>query len=341
MNYLILYFIFLLFASFFLLKITNKILRFFNFISIPTGRGLHKLPVTTSGGVYFIFYLIVLNLNLNLNGTLFENNIAVIFILLLTTIIFGLLDDKRNFSRRYKLFVQIILSITMIIFFNFELFQNLFPSVEIDILYLILNILFLISFINFINFIDGSDGNLILFVFFIFFCLVAKLYFSFSIDQYIYLIYFFPFLISFYFFNIKKKIFLGDSGSSFLSIFLILNLNYFVNKEIILIYDVIIISSYFITDMILTFFLRIYYYGFNSFKAHRDHAYQNYCYLKKDHKKLNLYMCIYNFIYLFPLYFLFLHEFINYLSALLFCLVPPVIFVIKYSPLINYKNKNE
>lgn len=337
MNYLILYFIFLLFASFFLLKITNKTLRSFNFISKPTVRGLHGSPVTTSGGVYFIFYLIVLFFNFN--GTLLENNVVIIFLLLFATIIVGMLDDKKNFSRRYKLFVQIILSLILIIFFNFKLFQNLFPSIEIKIFYLLLNMLFLISFINFINFIDGSDGNLILFVLFIFVCLVAKLYLSFSIDQYIYIIYFFPFLISFYFFNIKKKIFLGDSGSSFLSIFLILNLNYFVNKDIILIYDIIIISSYFITDMILTFFLRIYYYGFSSFKAHRDHAYQNYCYIKKDHKKLNFYMCLYNFVYLFPLYFLFLYEYIIFLTALLFSLIPPIIFVIKYSPLIRKNNE--
>ena len=337
MNYLILYFIFLLFASFFLLKMTNKTLRSFNFISKPTDGGLHGSPVTTSGGIYFVFYLIILLFNLN--GTFFEDNVVVIFLLLLAAMIVGMLDDKKNFSRRYKLFIQIILSLILIIFFNFKLFQNLFPSIEINIFYLLLNILFLVSFINFINFIDGSDGNLILFVFFIFFCLVTKLYLSSSINQYIYLIYFFPFLISFYFLNIKKKIFLGDSGSCFLSIFLILNLNYFVNKEIILIYDVIIISSYFITDMILTFFLRIYYYGFNSFKAHRDHAYQNYCYIKKDHKKLNLYMCLYNFVYLFPLYFLFLHEFITFLTASLFSLIPPIIFVIKYSPLIRKDNE--
>ena len=333
MNYLILYFIFLVFASFFLLKITNSTLRHFNFISKPTDRGLHTLPVTTSGGVYFVFYFIILFLVSN--KTLFEKNIIEIFLLLSVAIIFGMLDDKKNFSRKLKLIVQIALSLILVIFFNFELFQNLFPLIEIDIFYFLLNILFLVAFINFINFVDGSDGNLTLFVFFIFFCLVIKLYFSLLIGQYIYLIYFFPFLITFYFFNIRKKIFLGDSGSIFLSVFLVLNLNYFVNKEIIQISDVLIISSYFITDMILTFGLRIYHYGLNSFKAHRDHAYQNFCYLNKDHKKFSFYMFVYNFIYLFPLYLLYLKGLVSFLPIIFFSLIPPIFFVIKYSPLIK------
>ena len=336
MNYLILYFIFLLFASFFLLKITNYTLRRFDFISKPTDRGLHILPVTTSGGVYFIFYLVILILNFN--QYLFDENILKIVLLLSASLLFGMLDDKKNFRRIYKLIIQFILSLFIIFLFNFELFQNLFPSIEINIFYFLLNLFFLIAFINFINFIDGSDGNLLLFVFFIFFCLVLKLFSSSLIDKYIYLIYFFPFLIVFYFFNIRKKIFLGDSGSIFLSVFLILNLNYFVGKGIIQIYDIFIISSYFIIDMILTFSLRIYYYGFNSFKAHRDHAYQNYCHINRDHKKFNFYMCIYNFVYIFPLYLLFLNNYIDFLIAFIFCLIPPIFFVIKYSPLIKKKN---
>ena len=144
-----------------------------------------------------------------------------------------------------------------------------------------------------------------------------------------------PFLISFYFFNIKKKVFLGESGSFFLSVFLIVNLNYFISIKVIFVTDLLIISSYFITDMVVTFLLRIYHYGFNSFNAHRDHAYQHFCYLKKDHKKLNIYMFIYNFIYVFPLYLLNLHGYLSSKLTVLFCLIPSFVFVIKYSPLIK------
>mgnify|MGYP001330547769 CR=1 FL=1 len=336
MDELILYFIFLLFASYFLLKITIFTLKYFNFISKPTNRGLHVSPVTTSGGAYFVFYLIVLFFHFNEN--LFNNNLLEIIFLLLFTIFFGMMDDKMNFKRTNKLVIQFTLSLILISLFNFDLSQSLFPLIQIDTFYFFLNLIFLIAFINFINFIDGSDGNLILFVFFIFFCLITKLYFNQLIFNYVYLVYFIPFIIIFYLFNIQKKIFLGDSGSIFLSIFLILNLNYFVDKEVIKIYDVLIISSYFIVDMFITFCLRIYYYGFNSFKAHRDHAYQNYCLINKNHKKLNLYFSIYNFLYLFPLYLLFVNDLITSLIALLSCLIPATIFVVKYSPLVKINN---
>ncbi len=333
MSQTILYFIFLVFASFFLLKATSSILGYYNFSSKPTVRGLHKYPIITSGGVFFIFYLIFMFFFLD--GRLLGKNFSEIFILLSATLVFGIFDDKKNLSRKLKLFAQIILSIILIYFFEFELFEELFPQININHIYVALNILFLIGFVNFINFIDGSDGNLILFVVFILICLISKLQINFSINEFIYLIYFFPFLLIFYIFNIRKKIFLGESGSFFLSTFLILNLNHYVLKDIIVLSDILIISSYFIVDLIITFLLRIYHYGQNSFKAHRDHAYQNFCYLKKNHKSFNLYMLIYNFFYIFPLYLMYLNEFISPLIALIFCLLPSIYFVIKYSPLIK------
>ena len=333
MSQTVLYFILLVFASFFLLKMTNIFLRYNKLSSKPTKRGLHKNPTTTSGGVFFIFYVAMLLFFFE--ETLLGQNLIKIFILLLFTLIFGIFDDKNNLSRRFKLTAQIVLSLIFIYFFNFKLLEIILPGINIDHIYIALNILFIIGFINFINFIDGSDGNLILFVIFIFICLISKLQITLSIDNYIYLIYFFPFLIIFYFFNINKKIFLGESGSFFLSAFLILNLNYYVLKDLVIISDILIISSYFIVDMIITFILRIYHYGKDSFTAHRDHAYQNFCYLKKNHKKLNLYMLIYNFLYVFPLYIMYVNKLISPSLTLIFCLMPSIYFVLKYSPLVK------
>lgn len=336
MNQIVLNIIFLLFSSLFLLKITDLVLRYFNFYSHPTDRGLHKYPITTSGGVYFVFY--ILFIFIIVDESILGQNSFEIFILLLLPIIFGLIDDKKNLNRKNKLFFQLIISLIILFFFNFKIFQNLFPFIKIDYIYFFLNIIFIIGLINFINFIDGSDGNLTLFIFFIFVCLVIKLNSLILINQYFYLIYLFPFLISFYFFNIQKKIFLGESGSFFLSIFLILHLSYFVNKNIIVITDLLIVTSYFISDMVITFFLRIYHYGFNSFKAHRDHAYQHFCYLKKDHKKINIYMFFYNFIFILPLYLLNLNSEISDFILIIICYIPSIIFVLKYSPLVKVKN---
>ena len=60
----------------------------------------------------------------------------------------------------------------------------------------------------------------------------------------------------------------------FFKYFLILNFNFFLKINVIDLIEIILILSYFIVDMTVTFVLRIYKYGINSFKAHRDHAYQ-------------------------------------------------------------------
>lgn len=333
---IILYFTSLVFVSFFLLKITLLVLKYYNFFSLPTSRGLHKRPIITSGGTYFIFYLILLPFILS--EKIIEQNLYATFFLLFIPILFGIFDDKKNFSRKVKLLAQLALSLIILFLYKFKLFEDLFPIINNNYFYFLLNIFFIVGFINFINFIDGADGNLTLFVFFIFICLISKLQINLLIDHYIYLVYFLPFLISFYFLNIKKKIFLGESGSFFFSVFLIINLNHFVSLEVIFITDLLIISSYFVTDMVVTFLLRIYHYGFNSFKAHRDHAYQHFCYLKKDHKMLNIYIFIYNFIYVFPLYLLNLNGHLSSRLTILFCLIPSFIFVIKYSPLIKNRS---
>ena len=339
MYQIFLYFISLLLASFFLLNFTILILRNCNFYSKPTDRGLHKDPVITSGGSYFIFYIVFIYLTFD--GTIIGYSFLEISLILIFAIIFGIYDDKNNLTRRFKLLTQIILSLILIIFFNFQLLQNFFPSLNYTYIYLFLNIFFIIAFINFVNFIDGSDGNLILFVFFIFIFLLIKLNFIKEVNEYIYLLYFIPFLVSFYLLNIRKKIFLGESGSLYLGIFLVLNLEHFAIKEIMKISDLLIISSYFLVDMIITFVLRIYIYGFNSFKAHRDHSYQFFCHLMNDHKKFNLFMGIYNFGYILPIYLLNLLGYIPEFISVLLCIVPPVFFVLKYSPLIKILNEKK
>ena len=225
MNSIFLYFISLLFASYFCFKITYKILHHFNLYSYPTSRGLHKSPIITSGGIFFIFYLLLLFLIKKEN--FYNESIYNSLILLAFVIMLGLFDDKYNFSRKYKLFIQIIVSITIVKLFEFRIIEIFFSLVDTNILIILVNIFLIIAFINFINFIDGTDGNLILFNLFIFISLLIKIFLLKIFNEYVHILYFIPFLVVLYFYNMKKKIFLGDSGSFFLSIFLILNFNYF------------------------------------------------------------------------------------------------------------------
>ena len=99
--------------------------------------------------------------------------------------------------------------------------------------------------------------------------------------------------------------------------------------------EIILILSYFIVDMTVTFVLRIYKYGINSFKAHRDHAYQNFCLKKNNHKNFNLLMFFYNFFFIIPIFFINSKFEIPIFIILSLCFLPPIIFVSKYSPLLN------
>ena len=264
----------------------------------------------------------------------FHTNSFLISIIFFYPIIFGLFDDKYNFKIITKLIFQILFSLLVLFFFDFEIFNSFF-SIKWNLLLLILNFIFIIGFINFINFIDGSDGNLISFTAFVFLALIVKVFYLYQIDNYFYLIYFIIFLNIFYIYNINKKIFLGESGSFFISCFLLLNLNYFLKKNIIFFEDILILFSYFIVDMSLTFFLRLQKYGFSSFKAHKDHAYQFFCYKKKSHLKFNIILNLYNLFFIIPLYIVYIMNIIPSYIILLIVFIPSIIFAKYYSPLIN------
>lgn len=331
------YFILLTIVSFFFTKFSIILLKNLKYYSLPTKRGLHVNSTVTSGGIIFLCYLLFL-VFIYKNEKIIEINNLFFFSILLFTIIFGLFDDKINIKSSKKIIIQLIIAIILIFFYEFSLFQKLFLLTDNFYICLFLNILFIVAFINFINFIDGADGNLSLFAFFIFNFLLIKFIFTSSNVEINHIIYFLPFLISFYFFNIQKKLFLGESGSFFLSIFLILNLNFYVGETLIVLTDILIISSYFIIDMVLTFFLRLYKFGIEGFKAHRDHAYQNFCLIKKNHKILNIVMFVFHFVYIFPLYILSLKNYISLYLVLVLCMLPSLIFVIKFSPLLkNYE----
>ena len=56
----------------------------------------------------------------------------------------GLFDDKYNFSRKYKLFIQIIVSITIVKLFEFRIIE-IFFIVDTNILIILVNIFLIIA----------------------------------------------------------------------------------------------------------------------------------------------------------------------------------------------------
>ena len=194
-------------------------------------RKLHKKPTPLLGGVMIFSSFFLINLYLfflhNLSKTSF-----IILICCAACLILGLIDDIKKITYKFKFLILIVifylfvsfdlnLQINKIYFatFNKEFYFNYF-SIPFTILCLLL-------FINSMNLIDGIDGLCIL----ISIILLAWLIKSFQNSERLYILIIIS-LIYILYLNLKKNVFLGNSGSLFIGCLIGLSviLNY--NMEI-------------------------------------------------------------------------------------------------------------
>ncbi len=264
-----------------------------NFIDKPNLRSSHNQPSPTGGGIIFAVIVSIFSL---LKGN-------IIPILCLPISVVGLIDDKKNLSRKNRLLAQFA-TVFMFLCFCF-VNDNLLPWIDSKfILFLFIPILIFFSgIINLVNFCDGLNGLLsgsmiILFGFY-------TIYFN---TQFIFVI---PCLLVFLIFNwTPSKIFMGDSGSLFLGS----------------LYVYILISANSIKDFVILFailcpilldvvsgVIRRYSHGYNIFKAHRTFLFQRLVFAGYSHSKVTSIYLISTFI------FALLAIFSNF--TILFCLI--------------------
>ena len=196
-------------------------------------RKLHKKPTPLLGGVMIFSSFFLINLYLfflhNLSKTSF-----IILICCAACLILGLIDDIKKITYKFKFLILIVifylfvsfdlnLQINKIYFatFNKEFYFNYF-SIPFTILCLLL-------FINSMNLIDGIDGLCIL----ISIILLAWLIKSFQNSERLYILIIIS-LIYILYLNLKKNVFLGNSGSLFIGCLIglsvILNYNIEISK---------------------------------------------------------------------------------------------------------------
>ena len=166
------------------------------FLDVPNKISLHKNPMPTSGGVFFVF--------LGTLGSLYFKFYLPLACLPLA--ITGLIDDRFNISIKIRFFMQIL---TALILKSFSILSIDTNNLFLDNFLELILIISLIAIINFINFMDGIDG------------LVAGsmiIYFSiFSLVVTPSLIPLVGSLAAFLVVNWSPaKIFMGDVGSTFL-----------------------------------------------------------------------------------------------------------------------------
>ena len=170
-------------------------------IDRPVNRSSHFENVPTSAGIVFLLiHIIYVFLN---------KNYSLLF--LIPTGILGFFDDLFNIRQIYRLVIQSINICLLCIFLvNFDIFSSLqFSNLIVFFLLLIIGL----SLINLINFMDGIDG------------LVASNMFlillNYSLSNNLSLIGIPIVLFVFLFYNWSPaKLFMGDSGSTFLGLVL-------------------------------------------------------------------------------------------------------------------------
>jgi UDP-GlcNAc:undecaprenyl-phosphate GlcNAc-1-phosphate transferase len=194
-------------------------------------RKLHKKPTPLLGGMMAFSSFLFLNLYLiflgNLNKTSF-----IILTCCLSCLILGFIDDVKRVSYKYKFLFLVVI---------FYLFLSLDPNLQVNKIYFAslnkefylnyfsipFTILCLLLLTNAINLIDGIDGLCIL-VSIIF---ITWLMNTFQNTEPLFIVIIISLFYILYL-NLKKKIFLGDSGSLFLGSFIGLNIILNYNLEI-------------------------------------------------------------------------------------------------------------
>jgi len=208
--------IFSLFIIYLIDKNKGRIVKKIKIIDKPDKvRKLHKKPTPLLGGMMIFSSFLLINLYLfflhNLSKTSF-----IILICCTACLILGIIDDIKKISYKFKFSILILifylcvsldpnLKINKIYFatFNKEFYFNYF-SIPFTILCLLL-------FINSLNLIDGIDGLCIL----ISIILLVWLIKFFKDSEPLYIVMIISLFLILYF-NLKKNIFLGNSGSLFL-----------------------------------------------------------------------------------------------------------------------------
>jgi len=187
-----------------------------NLSDAPDNRSSHTAPVPTFGGViFYVSYIIILFFAQYLD----VNHVSVTLLASISILFFtGLLDDFKNLSPRIKFLFQII-GVAILMFqpdFRIVSLHGFMGVYEIPLAISVAgSMFFLLALINAFNLIDGIDGlsgitGIIIasFYSFMLFNLGHYFYLSISLATIGTLLAFLRFN-----FSIKRKIFMGDTGS--------------------------------------------------------------------------------------------------------------------------------
>lgn len=200
---------------------TNNAFNKFGLLDIPNKRKTHKEPVPISGGTIlilstlFLYYFLENFTKINLSFYLNIIFLSLIFFIL------GLIDDIKNLKTTIKIFIILtFLTLTLLKYDDFivsELRFNYILNLNIPLGYFAIpfTVFCIFMFFNALNYSDGKNGICITYSIFIL-IVITTINENIRIFEHFLIIS----LIILLLFNLRNKLFLGNSGVNFLSVFL-------------------------------------------------------------------------------------------------------------------------
>lgn len=230
-------------------------------LDIPNDRSSHTQPTPRGGGLGFI-----LATALTAPLTLPVNTLIPLYLTLTPLTIIGILDDKLNVPSKIRYLIQILTASLAIYFIGTFPQPWLTPlSLSGQIIAIFLTLIGFTAIINFYNFMDGIDGIIAG-------CSLIQISFLAIYLHQPQLGILSAALLGFLYFNwAPAKIFMGDSGSTFLGAIIAITLMATPNP--ITAWTALAIILPIITDAIYTLSRRLLNRE-NIFQAHRKHLYQ-------------------------------------------------------------------
>ena len=217
---LIIFFIILI-INLVILNFRYKIGNYLKIIDIPNERKIHTVPTPLIGGLGYFFTILIL-----LFYTFLNNEVGIIkftsLIFIYTTFFFiGLFDDVKTLSAKLRSFLIITSSILLIIFDPDFVIKNLNFKTSNTVYNLgffasVFTLFCIFALYNALNFIDGYNGSAISIILF------WSIYLFIKNPSLVYLIIILISLLIFSY-NLTGKLFLGNSGTSIISIFFALS----------------------------------------------------------------------------------------------------------------------
>jgi len=193
-------------------------------------RKLHTRPTPLLGGIMVFSSFFFINLYLIFFQD-YNSSFLIIFSICAGCLVLGLIDDIKKISYKYKFLILIFFFLFVSFDINLQINRIYFSTFEkelyLNYLSVPITILCLLLLTNALNLIDGIDGLCIL----ISIIFIMWLINAFQNTEPLYII-IVKLLIYILYLNLKKNIFLGDSGSLFLGCLIGLNIILNYNLEI-------------------------------------------------------------------------------------------------------------